>query len=252
MGLFRALSILGVAVFGYLYPSYATFKVLTGRPTTEPQLESWMFYWSEIGIFATAEHLVEWLVNWFPLYYELKFMFVLWLISPGTQGSTYLYKAYLQPFLTSNTEAIDRAIVSAHTNAIDFVQSSVQAAWAFILGRLGKVQAEAQQNQGAAPGQQGNPAQNGPLQGMAGLFSQYGPAILAAGTSMLSPSQNKRAAQQAVGQQSFPQPGTPIPPLGTPIPPANASTPGADGLRSRSAGDRATPPPEFPVPQHQY
>jgi hypothetical protein len=157
----------------------------------------------------------------------------------------------LRPFFVSNTEAIDRAIASAHTNAVEFVQSSVQAAWAFVLGRLGKAQAEAQQNQGPAPGQQGNPAQNGPVQGMVGLLSQFGPSLLAVGSSLLSPAQNKKAAQQAVSQQSFPQSGTPIPPLGTPVPSAGPTTPSTEGLRARQvAGERSTPPPDFPTPQH--
>ncbi|PVG03238.1 hypothetical protein CPB86DRAFT_804227 [Serendipita vermifera] len=250
MGLIGFTCTIGTALFGFLYPSYATFKVLAGRPATEPEIESWMFYWCVIGIVAGAEHMFEWLVNWFPLYYEAKFLFILWLVSPGTQGSTYLYKAYVSPFFSTNTRNIDQLIASAQTNAIGFVQSSLQAAWAFLVSRLTNAQAQATQNIGPAPGQAGNPAQNGPLQGMLGMWKQFGPAVLAAGTSLLNPAQNKNAAQQAVNQQTFPNPSAPNP-MGTP----GASTQGGDQLRYRStapAEGRQTPPPSFPVPQHQY
>jgi receptor expression-enhancing protein 1/2/3/4 len=52
------------ALFGYLYPSYATFKALAGRPATEPQIEGWAFYWSVVGILVAAEELFEWFFNW--------------------------------------------------------------------------------------------------------------------------------------------------------------------------------------------
>jgi hypothetical protein len=107
---------------------------------------------------------------------------------------------------------------------------------------------QAAQNQGPAPGQTGNPAQNGPLQGMAGMWKQFGPAVMAAGTSMLSPAQNRNAAQQAVNQQSFPDPGAQ-----PPAPPSMVTPASADQLRYRGPPDegRNTPPPAFPTPQHQ-
>jgi receptor expression-enhancing protein 1/2/3/4 len=47
-----------------MYPSYATFKTLAGRPATDPQLESWAFYWSVSGVLVAAEELFEWFFNW--------------------------------------------------------------------------------------------------------------------------------------------------------------------------------------------
>jgi hypothetical protein len=154
----------------------------------------------------------------------------------------------VQPFFVSNTQNIDRAIASAHTNAVGFIQSSLQAVWAFIVQRVTSAQNQAVQNQGPAPGQAGNPAQNGPLQGVAGLWKQFGPAVMAAGTSMLSPTQNQNAAQQAVNQQSFPNSSSQSPP-----PPSVATPAGDDQLRYRGTPgeSRSAPPPAFPTPQHQ-
>ncbi|CAG7847354.1 Protein YOP1 {ECO:0000256/RuleBase:RU362006} [Serendipita indica DSM 11827] len=251
MGLLYLVSTIGTGLLGFIYPSFATFKLLAANPRDNETLESWLFYWVVIGLVAGFEQLGEWIINWAPLYYEAKFLFIIWLISPGTQGSTYIYQAYVKPFFTKNTENIDKAIASSRTNAIGFVQSSLQALWAFIIGRLTNAQQAAAQNQGPAPGQPGNPAQNGPLQGILGLAQQMGPAGLAALGSLLNPGQNKQAANQAVQQQSFPNPNAT--PLTTPLPPSNPGTPGTD-LRYRAptgANGRNTPPPAFPVPQHQ-
>ncbi|KAG8827744.1 hypothetical protein FRC19_000753 [Serendipita sp. 401] len=251
MGLFYMIATIGTGLFGYLYPSYATFKLLAQNPRNNEEIESWLFYWVIIGLVAGAEQLVEWLFNWVPLYYEIKFLFIVWLISPGTQGSTYLYKAYIAPFFAKNKETIDKAIESGRTNAFGFLTASLQALWQFILSRLSSAQNAAAQNQGPAPGQPGNPAQNGPLQGMAGILQQMGPSAIAAGMAMLSPQQNKQAAQQAVNQQSFPGVQTP---LSTPLPPSHPNTPGNEQLRYRSSGGgydgRSTPPPPFPIPQN--
>ncbi|KIM34545.1 hypothetical protein M408DRAFT_325920 [Serendipita vermifera MAFF 305830] len=253
MGLLSMISVAGTALFGYGYPAYATHKVLVGRPQTEPELESWLFYWVVIGIFTMTERLFDWLVNWFPLYTEIKFLFIVWLVSPGTQGSTYLYKAYLHAFFAQNSQNIDQGLASARTNAFGFLQSSLQAIWAFVVARLTTAQNQAAQNQGPAPGQAGNPAQNGPLQGFAGMWKQFGPAVIAAGSSMLSPAQNRNAAQQAVNKQAFPDPTA----QSSPMPSAGSAqdTSSADQLRYRNptpTGGRNTPPPAFPEPQHQY
>ncbi|KAG8810959.1 hypothetical protein FRC17_002691 [Serendipita sp. 399] len=246
MGLFYMIATIGTGLFGYLYPSYATFKLLAQNPRNNEEIEGWLFYWVIIGLVAGAEQLIEWLFNWVPLYYELKFFFILWL------GSTYLYKAYLAPFFAQNKESIDKAIEAGRTNAFGFLRASLQALWAFVVSRLTAAQNAASQNQGPAPGQPGNPAQNGPIQGMAGFLQQMGPSAIAAGMAMLSPQQNKQAAQQAINQQSFPGPQTP---LGIPLPPSNPGTPGNEQLRYRSTGGgydgRATPPPAFPIPQNQ-
>lgn len=172
------------------------------------------------------------------------------LLTFDVQGSTYLYKSYLQPFFITNTENIDHLIASAHTNVIAFVQSSIQAVWAFLLSRLTTAQNTASQSQGPSPGQQGNPAQNGPLQGMAGVWKQFGPAIMATGASLLSPAANKNAAQQAFAKQNFPDPNAQPAPIGTaPQLFAGSNTPESEQLRYRGTPGRTTPPPPFPVPQ---
>lgn len=161
------------------------------------------------------------------------------------QGSTTVYTTYLEPFYVNNTKEIDQLIASAHTNFIAFAQRSFQAVWAFILARLSSAQSAAAENQGPAPGAPGNPAANGPLQGMAGVWKQFGPSILASGASLLSPAANKQAAQQAVASQSFPDPNAYTGASGV------GGNPATDQLRFRSTGSSSTnDAPPFPIPVH--
>ncbi|CAI9595630.1 unnamed protein product [Staurois parvus] len=49
----------------------------------------------------------------FPLYYELKIAFVIWLLSPYTRGASLLYRKFLHPLLSSKEREIDEYIVQA-------------------------------------------------------------------------------------------------------------------------------------------
>lgn len=45
--------------------------------------------------------LVWFLLARFPLYYELKIAFVIWLLSPYTRGASLIYRKFLHPLLSS-------------------------------------------------------------------------------------------------------------------------------------------------------
>ena len=41
-----------------------------------------------------------------PFYYELKILFVLWLLSPATKGASYLYRKFVHPQLAKREKVI--------------------------------------------------------------------------------------------------------------------------------------------------
>ena len=41
-----------------------------------------------------------------PFYYELKILFVLWLLSPATKGASYLYRKFIHPQLAKREKVI--------------------------------------------------------------------------------------------------------------------------------------------------
>ena len=52
-----------------------------------------MMYWIVFAIFTVFETFTDFfLAFWFPFYYELKIVMVIWLLSPATKGSSILYR----------------------------------------------------------------------------------------------------------------------------------------------------------------
>ncbi|KAK6328041.1 hypothetical protein J4Q44_G00000190 [Coregonus suidteri] len=79
-----------VLVFGTLYPAYYSYKAVKTKNVKE---------------------YVRWMM--FPLYYEIKIAFVIWLLSPYTRGAGLIYRKCLHPLLSSREREIDEYIVQA-------------------------------------------------------------------------------------------------------------------------------------------
>ncbi|KAF8973567.1 TB2/DP1, HVA22 family-domain-containing protein [Flammula alnicola] len=79
------------AWFAFLLPCYATYKALSSRPLSEPDLHKWSMYWSVIGAFIAFEYVAEWMVSWLPFYWELKTLFLLYLSLPQTQVHRFVF-----------------------------------------------------------------------------------------------------------------------------------------------------------------
>ena len=69
----------------------------------------WMTYWIVLASLTVVESVVDIVLGfWLPLYYSLKIGFLVWLLSPLTEGSSLLYKEVLHPILSQKEEKIDR------------------------------------------------------------------------------------------------------------------------------------------------
>lgn len=76
---------------GTLYPAYRSYKAVRTKDVKE--YVKWMMYWIVFALFCVSETVADILVAfWFPFYYEIKIIFVLWLISPWTKGASILYR----------------------------------------------------------------------------------------------------------------------------------------------------------------
>jgi len=98
-------------VFGTLYPAYASYKAIKTRSNKE--YLKWMMYWIVMAFFSCVETIADIFVAWLPFYYELKILFVLWLLSPATKGSTILYRKLVHPQLAKRETEIDSYLQKA-------------------------------------------------------------------------------------------------------------------------------------------
>jgi len=70
-----------------------------------------MIYWIVFAMVTVVEELADLFISfWFPLYYELKILFLIWLLSPATRGATFLYRQVIHPNLARREEEIDEFV----------------------------------------------------------------------------------------------------------------------------------------------
>ncbi|XP_036918583.1 receptor expression-enhancing protein 3 isoform X2 [Sturnira hondurensis] len=100
-----------VLVFGMLYPAYYSYKTVKTKNVKE--YVRWMMYWIVFALYTVIETVADQTIAWFPLYYELKIAFVIWLLSPYTKGASLIYRKLLHPLLSSKEREIDDYIVQA-------------------------------------------------------------------------------------------------------------------------------------------
>jgi len=67
-------------------------------------------YWIVFALFTTTETFLDIFFSWFPFYYEIKILFILWVLSPATRGSSLLYKKVVHPLLIAREKEIDDLI----------------------------------------------------------------------------------------------------------------------------------------------
>ncbi|XP_044734931.1 uncharacterized protein LOC123297365 isoform X2 [Chrysoperla carnea] len=72
-----------------------------------------MMYWIVFALFTCAETFTDVFLCWFPFYYELKIIIVIWLLSPATKGSSILYRKFVHPLLSRREQEIDEYINKA-------------------------------------------------------------------------------------------------------------------------------------------
>lgn len=100
-----------ILVFGTLYPAYASYKAVRTKNVRE--YVKWMMYWIVFALFTCTETFTDIFLSWFPFYYEIKIILVIWLLSPATKGSSILYRKFVHPMLSSKEQEIDEYISKA-------------------------------------------------------------------------------------------------------------------------------------------
>ncbi|CAE6539676.1 unnamed protein product [Rhizoctonia solani] len=170
----RVISISGSVV----YPTYASYKTLSKRPTQESDLERWLMYWAVMGFVVGIEMVAEWLIRWIPLYYYLKTIFLMYLALPQTQGATPLYTNRLRPLLEHYEPQIDASMARLRSRAYDFVRAKLQELWARI------VNAPPPSPTAPPPTMQDNP-----VAFATGFLKTWSPFLVAASGAMMQPQQ---------------------------------------------------------------
>lgn len=144
---------------GTLYPAYASYKAV--RTKNVKEYVKWMMYWIVFALFTSVETISDVFLSWFPFYYEIKIIFLIWLLSPATKGSSLLYRKFVHPQLLRRENKIDEMIVAAQTRSYDTAvqlgQKSMRYVTSFIMDQAVRAPAIMQElisspDTGAVPG----------------------------------------------------------------------------------------------------
>eukprot|EP00792_Barthelona_sp_PAP020_P003608 TRINITY_DN1573_c0_g1_i2.p2 TRINITY_DN1573_c0_g1~~TRINITY_DN1573_c0_g1_i2.p2 ORF type:complete len:149 (-),score=30.58 TRINITY_DN1573_c0_g1_i2:1054-1500(-) len=97
-----------IIVFGLLRPAFSSFKAL--RSPQEDDDRKWLTYWIIYACFASVEFVADVLIKWFPFYFEMKLIVLLWLSLEKFNGSIVIFEKYVSPWLMQNEENIEAKI----------------------------------------------------------------------------------------------------------------------------------------------
>ncbi|KAF9137050.1 ER membrane protein DP1/Yop1 [Mortierella sp. GBA39] len=106
-------------ILGWVYPSYRSFKALESQGQDDDK------QWAVYGFVSILESFTDVLLYWFPFYFFLKTVLLLWLMLPTFNGATTVYTRILRPFLAQHSGRIDshldrvKARVSAVASELD-------------------------------------------------------------------------------------------------------------------------------------
>ncbi|XP_030542286.1 HVA22-like protein e [Rhodamnia argentea] len=100
---FRALA---GPVLMLLYPLQASIMAIESRPMNAEENEQWLAYWILYSFLTLMEMLFQPLLQWIPIWYDAKLLFVMWLVSPNCQGAAFLYDKIVRGHILKKLEHI--------------------------------------------------------------------------------------------------------------------------------------------------
>ncbi|KAJ8636074.1 hypothetical protein MRB53_010341 [Persea americana] len=89
------------------------------------QLRFWCQYWILLPVLTVFERVGDTFVSWLPMYSEAKLAFFVYLWYPRTKGTTYVYDAFLRPYVAKHETEIDRNLPEFRARAGDIVTKSI-------------------------------------------------------------------------------------------------------------------------------
>ncbi|XP_076259960.1 receptor expression enhancing protein B isoform X1 [Rhynchophorus ferrugineus] len=91
---------------GFLYPAYMSIHAIESHNKEDDT--KWLTYWVVFAIFSIVEYFADIIVGWFPLYWLIKCIFMVWLMIPTEfNGSLVIYKRIVRPYFLKHHGVID-------------------------------------------------------------------------------------------------------------------------------------------------
>jgi len=164
-------------------PFYWEIKTLLLLFLSLPQFEARATYFSEVLLYPSSSHL------FFHLFFP-----------PAPQGSTYVYKTYVEPYLVQNESDIDASIASARNETFQYIQSRLSTLWDLLYSLLSKTPMTSK----LSPSGDGSPhvGENALFKSVQGLWGAINsPAFSAAPTAVNGNHAVSRSASDTIASE---------------------------------------------------
>jgi len=99
-------------LIGFGYPAYASVKAIESPQTNDDT--KWLMYWVVFSVFSVVEFFSDILLNWFPLYWLVKCVFLIWCFVPiSANGTNFIYSKLVRPVFLKHQNEIDSVLNKA-------------------------------------------------------------------------------------------------------------------------------------------
>lgn len=109
MGLYLIVGSLAQLVcnmIGFVYPCYASVRAV--RSESKDDDTHWLIYWCCFASFSIVDFFAERILSWFPIYWLVKTIFLIYLSAPQTRGAIRIYKKVVLPVFKKIDEVLDK------------------------------------------------------------------------------------------------------------------------------------------------
>jgi len=121
---------IGVICFGiqFCYPAYESVLTLTKESPKQRDLIQWTTYWIlVVGFMFLESTLLSFVLDFIPLYLEIKALVFLWLAHPDFLGAAWLWQAKLSPLWSRRGEELYAKVMGAFGKVLPMPSPSEHA-----------------------------------------------------------------------------------------------------------------------------
>nr|CAB3489831.1 unnamed protein product [Digitaria exilis] len=97
-----------------LYPLYASVQAM--ETSSKLDDEQWLAYWILYSFITLMEMVLQSLIYWIPLWYELKLLFMAWLVLPNFRGAAFIYNKFVREQVKKHNGLLAVGVGSVSTN----------------------------------------------------------------------------------------------------------------------------------------
>ncbi|KAM3876294.1 receptor expression-enhancing protein 6 [Diretmus argenteus] len=109
-------------LIGFVYPAYYSIKAIESENKEDDT--KWLTYWVVYGVFSLGEFFSDIFLYWFPFYYAVKCLFLLWCMAPvAWNGSQFIYNRIVRPIFLRHEAAVDSMVNDISGKAMGAAES---------------------------------------------------------------------------------------------------------------------------------